>query len=171
MGRKSCPILVSIHESIIPLNNSLPEEFGYYWVTSKEIHERLIHAGVDRSLKLTQVQNALKNYNPAQTKLKVHEYSGANYFRPTKVHLTDTTTVPSDQRFKGKATGPNNRINYNPPRDYFKNNGNGYFTTINENLLKLEEKEGREAEKKRSEFIYFTIQYWLLLSRFIVLLY
>ena len=42
--------------------------------TPKEIHERMIYGGVDRSLKLSSVDKALKNYNRGEEHLKKWEY-------------------------------------------------------------------------------------------------
>ena len=74
---------------LIKLNNVLPAEIGLFWLTPKEIHERLIYGGVDRSLKLSSVDKAIKNYNKGEEHLKKSEYGGKSYFRSTLVHLND----------------------------------------------------------------------------------
>ena len=51
---------------ILPLNNAIPEKFGTFWVTAEEMHQRLLHVGVRRSLSRTMVSEALRRNNTAQ---------------------------------------------------------------------------------------------------------
>ena len=46
------PLDVLIKKHILLLNNELPPTVAYIWVTSKELHQRLIHMGVRKSLTL-----------------------------------------------------------------------------------------------------------------------
>ena len=77
-------------------------------------------------------------------------HDGTNYFRPTAIYLKDIILVPAEQRFNKDKVGKTNRININPPRDYFKDHGNPNLTVVNEALDKLaeEEKGTREREEE-----------------------
>ena len=121
-----------------------PDDVGVYWVTGKEIYERLILAGVDRSLKLAHVTSALKYHNEGATKWR--NTNSQVCFRP--------------KRF---IYGCNNQLispTWNVQHTW------SLYTRIIENLLKLEEKQKQDAEKKRSE--YFNIIDYAL-SQFTVL--
>eukprot|EP00986_Skeletonema_menzelii_P000440 scaffold128_cov140-Skeletonema_menzelii.AAC.16 len=52
-----------VKKSILTLNHYLPAEKGELWVTSIEMHQRLIHCGVHRSLSLEMVESALRTAN------------------------------------------------------------------------------------------------------------
>ena len=136
---------------LIKLNNVLPAEIGLFWLTPKEIHERLIYGGVDRSLKLSSVDKALKNYNKGEEHLKKSEYGGKSYFRSTLVHLNDAhNACPLIQRFKWKA-GPQNRLFYYPSQDYFKEKFHYELRIMNDALDKLEEEEMDAHERAKKE--------------------
>ncbi len=148
MPRKKCPLETAIKQNILPLNNTLPDDLASIWLTSEEFYERLIFAGVDRSLTMPMFHSALKYFNHNQINIAVWKYSGVNYFRSKKANDEDETNeVPLKQRFKWKG-GPQNRINCNPPRGYFASHSNGLLTTINDALLKLEQKQGTAVKKK-----------------------
>ena len=55
--------LAKLKKQLLILNNKLPQEIGKLWVTSNELHERLIHAGVHPSLRFEIVQDAIKPFN------------------------------------------------------------------------------------------------------------
>ena len=144
---------MTIKKLIFFLNNALPDENASIWVKAEEIHERLIHAGVSRSLPLHLVQEALQRNNKDDVHVKPWEYGGSNYFRPQRIHMNDiSNTGPFDQRFKRK--GAMNRLNINPIRDYFKKDGNtiSQIVAINEALDKYEEQLALEREKEKSKF-------------------
>ena len=140
-----------IKKNILLLNNDLPDNFGSIWVTGEELHQRLLHAGVDISLTLEMVQDALRNSNRGEVFLKKWEYSGVDYFRSAVAHLKDVTNSPMEQRLKGKGGSPNRRININPIRDYFKSSNNSHFRLVNDALLKLEVALEEERERERSK--------------------
>ena len=65
MGKKEASTKIAIKKLIFFLNNALPDENASIWVKAEEIHERLIHAGVSRSLPLHLVQE-LRNHHLGQ---------------------------------------------------------------------------------------------------------
>ena len=97
---------------ILPLNNALPEEFGRFWVTADEMHQRLLHLGVRRSLSRGMVSEALQRNNAGQKMVAVWEYQKEFWYRSKAVDAADA--VPADQRRQrngrqkrvGKATFP-----------------------------------------------------------------
>jgi hypothetical protein len=144
-------INAAIRKHVIPLNNSLPDEFGRMWVTGEEIHGRLVHSGVHRTLKLSHVQDALQHNNTGEMFLKPWEYGGNLYFRPTLIYNEYPNELPLQQRFKQKQkAGRQNRININPERNYFITHRNRHFDGINEQLEKLEEEEEADMMRKKS---------------------
>ena len=66
-------------KDIIALILLLPYGIGRIWVTGEEIHSRLIHLGVRRSLKLHHVQEALQRNNQNEKFLKTREYNDTLY--------------------------------------------------------------------------------------------
>ena len=82
MGRKK-DITWVIKRKVIILNDAMPIEVGMYWLTPKEMCERLIHAGVDRLLETSFVDDVIKNLNRGEVHLKSREQYGIRYFRPT----------------------------------------------------------------------------------------
>ena len=72
---------------ILPLNNALPEEFGTFWVTAEEMHQRLLHVGVRRSLSRAMVSEALRRNNIGRKMVAVWEYQKEHWYRSTKSAL------------------------------------------------------------------------------------
>ena len=105
-----------VKKSILFLNHYLPDEKGALWVTANEMHERLVHSGVHRTLTLEMVESALKSANRGQKILRKRVFHNINYFIPTK--HPDSQDIPSLQRFN-KRGGREQRIHINPVRDYF----------------------------------------------------
>ena len=59
---------------ILPLTNALPEEFGTFWVTADEMHQRLLHLGVRHSLSREMVLEALRRNNAGHKMVAKWEY-------------------------------------------------------------------------------------------------
>ena len=81
---------------ILPLNNAIPEKFGTFWVTAEEMHQRLLHVGVRRSLSRTMVLEALRRNNTAQKMIAVWRHGDDYWYRSRAVDAADA--VPADQR-------------------------------------------------------------------------
>ena len=63
-----------VRRLILPVNNALPEEFGTFWVTADEMHQRLLHLGVRRSLSREMVSEALRRNNAGHKMVAKWEY-------------------------------------------------------------------------------------------------
>ena len=169
MDRKK--LLSTIRTLALQLNNKLPDNVGYYWVTYEELHQRLIHAGVSKLLSLDHVKDALVRSNKGQRFLAVWNFNNTNYYRSKLIDVKDgiKVDVPLDQRYKAKitpvksnrfkstnaktTTAGTTRIDINPARDYFKHNGVVECELINESLERLHELSGKEDDSKISEFV------------------
>ena len=152
MGQKKLTPEAHVRSHILPLNNSLPDEFGVYWVTAEEMHKRLIHSGVRRSLTLEMVSRALAKNNAAQEKVSAWDYGNQIWYRSTLVHVNNgecKDVVPLDQRFQRKA-GLQKRLEncINPPRDYFAGGENRHFHAINI-ALKFLSRKGKKNSRRR----------------------
>ena len=103
MDRKK--LLSTIQNLLLQLNNKLPENLGYYWVTNEELHSRLIHSGVSKLLTLDHVKEAIARSNRAQKFLAVWRFNNTNWYRSKIVDAQDgIKVVPLDQRYKTKVT-------------------------------------------------------------------
>ena len=91
MGRKQCLLLLATRKAILPLNNTLPEDLACIWVTPEELHERLVHAGVSNTLKLSFVVDALKLYNADDCFMAKTVHNSVNYYRCNDEHLSYIT--------------------------------------------------------------------------------
>ena len=101
MGRNQCLLLLAIHKAILPLNNTLPEDLACIWVTPKELHERLVHAGVCKTLKLSLVVDDIRRNNPDCCLLAKTIHNSVNYYHCKSSHLSDiNNSCPGTQRFK-----------------------------------------------------------------------
>ena len=120
-------------------------------MTSNELHEQLIHAGVHSSLRFEIVQDAIKRLNGDGAFLATQLYLDIQYYRSQTCHLeADPRDIPSGQRFKNKSTGVKNRININPERDYFKTFEGNLLATINRAIETIIEEEKSKFESKLS---------------------
>ena len=90
-----------LKKDLLVLNSELPNDLGRLWVTCSELHDRLVHAGVDQSLNLDMVQGAMQRLNKNQQFLAVREFDHSLYYRSVMCHLDDDNAevVPSVQRF------------------------------------------------------------------------
>ena len=130
-------------------DDKLPKEVGKWWVTSNELHERLIYAGVHPSLRHEIVQDAIRRLNGDTTFLASPMFFGVNYYRSLLCHQdADSGDIPSKQRFKNTSNGVKNRMNINPKRDYFKTSEGNLLRTINEAIEAIIEEEKSEYEAK-----------------------
>ena len=155
-NKKICPFYSLVKNKIIALNNSLPDDVSYFWVTPEEIRDRLVFCGVHNSLSLKMVQAALQFNNKSEMYLKKRKYSGVIYYRSTEAHLKDKeNSVPNEQRFTtGKASKWEKRICFNPAvPDYFAKTNDSNLHAINDALDKLEIIHQRQQERERSECI------------------
>ena len=66
------------------------------WVTAEEMHQRLLHLGVRRSLSLGMVLEALQRNNAGQKMVAKWEYQKELWYRSKAVDVADA--VPLDQR-------------------------------------------------------------------------
>jgi len=154
MGRKKCLLLVAIRKAILPLNNTLPEDIACIWVTPEELHERLVRAGVSKTLNLSLVVDAIRRNNPDCCLLAKCHHNSVNYYRCQASHLSDmNNSCPATQRFKKGASYRQNRMQ-TCTRNYFVQNASDGLTLINESLAKLEQKKKQQINDERGEYIY-----------------
>lgn len=71
--------------AILALNQDVPETNGEVWLLTTEITERLVHCGVDSSLELIFVAEAIEKYNQKTINLEKRSYKGQTYFRPSMI--------------------------------------------------------------------------------------
>ena len=85
--------------------------------------------------------------------MKRWRHQGVYYFQSNALYLKDKRLGPKEKHCKPNNADRTNRININPPGDYFKESGNPNLTAINEALDKLEEEEeeAREREEEARE--------------------
>ena len=57
------------------------------WVTAEEMHQRLLHLGVRRSLSREMVSEALRRNNIGRKMVAVWEYQKEHWYRSTKSAL------------------------------------------------------------------------------------
>ena len=153
MGRKKCPLLLAIRKAILPLNNSLLSNLGCIWVTAEELHERLVRAGVCKTLKLSFVVDALRLYNPDCCFMAKTVHNSVNYYRSKSSHLSDiTNSCPGVQRFKHGVSNRRNRMQ-KCIQNYFVRNGSDFFDIIKESLAKIEQKETERIEDERRGYM------------------
>ena len=138
-----------LKKDILILNNDLPTNLGRFWVNSKELHGRLVHAGVDQSLNLDIIQDAIQRLNKDQTYLAVREFDHILYYRSTMCHLEDDNAdaVLSVQRFTNKSNGVKKRINLNASKDDFKSIGSTRLAKVNETTEAMNEEDKRIKEQ------------------------
>ena len=115
------------------------------WVTAEEMHQRLLHLGVRRSLSLGMVLEALQRNNAGQKMVAKWEYQKELWYRSKAVDVADA--VPLDQR--NQRSGRQKRVGkiIFPPVNHFEGTQNQHFVALNEALEDLE----RERERKREE--------------------
>ena len=154
-----------IKRNILQLNNKMPESVASFWVTTEEMHDRLIHAGVSRLLRLDHVKDAVKRFNTNGIFLAVHTQSNTQYYRSQRHHAKDEGTVAIDQRYKPitpkkmskaasiipKSTSPKARLSIKPERDYFKGESIPEFESINMALENLEDMENKVKQIEDQE--------------------
>ena len=128
-----------LKKDILILNNELPADLGKLWVNCKELHGRLVHAGVDQYLDLDMVHDAIKRVNTGQKYLAARKFEGIRYFRSILCHLDDDNAeaVLSVQRFTRKLNGVKKRINLNTSKDYFKSSGSACLVRVNEAITAI----------------------------------
>ena len=152
MTRKPYPSLLAIRKAILPLNNAIPTSITSIWLEPKELHQRLLLAGVRKSLSLHMVLSSLRRYNSGEAFMAKTKHGGLTYYRSKAAHLEDTTnSAPMQQLYIGKTTGRKRRVQSNPARDCFIGSPNMHFAAINDALLKLEDKENEEQAKIKNE--------------------
>ena len=84
---------------LLSLNGDLPDEHSKMWVTVDEMHARLVEGGVDRSLTIDLLQEALKRHNRGEKYASRRMDNGSVYYRPSMYQHNDGT--PADQRSYG----------------------------------------------------------------------
>lgn len=148
MSEKITTLRATVRKYILSLNNDLPDDVGAYWLTIKELHDRLIYSGVDRSLDISLVENALRHNNKGEKYLKRSDWGIDHYYRSINVHVEDSSGVsPKDQRLEN---GRPIRIFFMPERDYFIGRGNEKFEAINSALIEIEHELLEEKERAQS---------------------
>ena len=153
MARKQCLLLLAIRKAILPLNNTLPDDLACIWVTPEELHERLLRAGVSKTLPLSLVVDAIRRNNTDCCFLAKCPHNDVNYYRCKSYHLSDmNNSCPGTQRFKKGVSHRQNRMQ-TCVRNYFVRNGSNGFTVINESLAKIEQKEKERIEEEHREYI------------------
>jgi hypothetical protein len=156
----------TIKKYILLLNNLLPNAIGHFWVTSEELYDRLIHAGVSKLLQLAHVTDACRRANTGEKFLAVWKWNNTLWYRSKLVHALDCDKngdctkheVPLEQRHKGqynspnlKSTSPQVRININGERDYFVGKNIQELEQLNKALKELEGLDNAAKEAKLSE--------------------
>jgi len=126
-----------LKQSLLFLYSLFPEPLLRIWVTPDELRLRLILGGVDESLKIEHIHDALQHHNRSFIFLTAHPYAGVKYYRPTSIHLSCSNDLPNGQRFKNKATGVQNRVNLSPDRDCLRSSDAVRLQQVNEILVKL----------------------------------
>jgi hypothetical protein len=129
------PLDVLIKQHILLLNNELPPTVASIWVTSDELHQRLIHSGVRKSLTLEMVQGSLRRNNSNMMHLNVHHQDGMKFYRSAAVTNND---LPLGQR-KNLKSQKWNRVNYCPRENYFMTSSSSNLAIINTALKELED--------------------------------
>ena len=116
------------------------------------MHERLLLAGVRKSLSLDMVLTSLRRFNNGECLMAKTQYAHVTYYRSKVAHADDVTNyTPMQQRYYGKATGRKRRVESDEACDYFIGSENRHFNVINAALLKLEDKEDEDHEKIKTE--------------------
>ena len=126
-----------LKKNLLALHNSLPESLLRIWVTPEELRLRLIVGGVDDSLKIEHIHDALRRHNKNFIFLTSRIYSNVTYYRPTSIHNEEPSDLPNGQRFKNKATGAQNRVNVSPDRDCLRGFDAVKLQQVNEILAEL----------------------------------
>ncbi|EJK47094.1 hypothetical protein THAOC_34212 [Thalassiosira oceanica] len=126
-----------LKKNLLALHNSLPESLLRIWVTAEELRLRLIVGGVDESLKIEHIRDALRRHNTDFIFLTSRVYADVIYYRPTLIHEKDPKDLPNGQRFKNKATGVQNRVNVSPDRDCLRISDAVKLQQVNEILVDL----------------------------------
>jgi hypothetical protein len=90
-----------IRKHILLLNNDLPLDVSFYWVTAEELWLGLLHSGVRKSLTLLiMVQESLKRNNKDEVHLKVWKFGRAVWFRSAMLNHCESKELPLGQRVK-----------------------------------------------------------------------
>jgi hypothetical protein len=130
------PLDVLIEQHILLLNNELPPTVASIWVTSDELHQRLIHSGGRKSLTLEMVQGSLQqNYNN-MTHLNVHHQGRKKFYRSAGVINND---LPFGQQKKNLQLQKWNHVNYCPRENYSMTSSSNNLAIINTALKELED--------------------------------
>ena len=74
MRKKRTKLLSILKKHLLLQNNELPPEKRAWWMSSVKLHRRLIHAGVDPSLKLEVVQDAIRRLNRDEKYLATRDF-------------------------------------------------------------------------------------------------
>jgi hypothetical protein len=106
-------IEANVLKSILELNLLIPDDNNSYWVTAAEMRDRLVHCGVDKSLTLEMLRQAIKQVNRDGCYLIRRREGNEAYFRPAKLAFSPGT--PKDQRNNVGSK----RLPITPARDYF----------------------------------------------------
>ena len=109
-------------------------------------------AGVRKLLTVVMISDTLRLYNQGEPFMARNKLGGRTYFCSKVAHLSEVKkSAPIQQRFRGKTTGRQRRVNGNPARDYFIDSNNHHFGILNHALGELEDKEGKQKAKETEE--------------------
>ena len=130
---------------LLSLNGDLPDEHSKMWVTVDEMHARLVEGGVDRSLTIDLLQEALKRHNRGEKYASRRMDNGSVYYRPSMYQHDDGTPADQRQRKLGARKQMNRRLPILPPKNYFLSNSamgatNRKVSMLNDALRKYEKK-------------------------------
>jgi len=73
--------LLAIQKAILPLNIVLSRSLTSIWMTTEELHERIVLAGINGALKPAVVVNTLRLHNPDEYFIAKRVHSSDNYYR------------------------------------------------------------------------------------------
>jgi len=132
--------------SLLELTNHFPHDKQKIWVTSAEIRDRLVHAGVHISLDVGIITNALNRFNKNETYMLKHREGNEWYFRP--LSFASDTDVPKFQRAQ--------RVVILPERDFLKKSQAAEeLKSVNEWLLEhsVSVAHAKKEENQRSRVV------------------
>eukprot|EP00562_Extubocellulus_spinifer_P035642 CAMPEP_0178683350 /NCGR_PEP_ID=MMETSP0699-20121125/2262_1 /TAXON_ID=265572 /ORGANISM="Extubocellulus spinifer, Strain CCMP396" /LENGTH=540 /DNA_ID=CAMNT_0020327949 /DNA_START=236 /DNA_END=1858 /DNA_ORIENTATION=+ len=115
---------VDVGNALFRLIRRFPEDVGKMWLTSKELHDRLIVAGVDEDLEEAHVKYILRNLNRKEKHMRKNEFGRGHgndsthtaYYRSTK--YIDESSPKSDHW--SSTNRPMRDLPY-PDEGYFDN--------------------------------------------------
>ena len=146
MSTVSLPLknVLTLHDILL---QSLPKSYYELWVTSDEIRERLVHAGVSPLFTNQNVEDAVSWWNRGECLLKKRMFQHVYYYWPPSVDGKG----PDSQRWKDDGLPDQNFHKFIlPPEKHLVTNpkAGGKLTTLNNALIKAEE-ETIKAQKAK----------------------